>query len=60
MNQQDPIVGKQPVELATHRSERARLHLDQQIAASDVDHKSVEFNLDLVTAFDEKVFQSPV
>ena len=55
VDQQDSIVGKQPVELSAHRSERTGLYLDKQIAAANVDDKTVELDLHLVTAFDEKV-----
>lgn len=60
MNEKDLIVGKQPIELSTHCPERRCLNLDEQIAAPDVDDKTLKLHLDLVTAFDEKVFQPPM
>jgi glyoxylase-like metal-dependent hydrolase (beta-lactamase superfamily II) len=48
MYEQNPMFGQKTIELATHRSERTGLYLDQETVAPDVDDEAVECHFELI------------
>ena len=60
MNEPDPVIAQETVELVPEGSKRTGLDLDQLVAADDVDHEAIEGDLEAVTGLSEEILDRGV